>query len=73
MFKKIILWIIFLIQKMLLFISLTLIYFIGFGITLFFMKIFSRRDLAGYSKDNDTFWIEAKGYEADIEDSMRQS
>jgi hypothetical protein len=46
---------------------------LGFGITLFFMLIFKHKILTGYSKSDNTFWIEAKGYEADIEDSIHQS
>jgi hypothetical protein len=73
MFKKVIQNFIRIIQRILIFISLTVIYFLGFGITLFFMLIFKHKILTGYSKSDNTFWIEAKGYEADIEDSIHQS
>ncbi len=73
MLKKIAQRLIKAIQRILMFVSLTLIYFVGFGITLFFMRIFASTALRGYSDDDNTFWIEAKDYEADIEDSMRQS
>ena len=71
--KKIIQNLIRIIQRILIFVSLTVIYFFGFGITLLFMMIFNRKVLTGYSKNDNTFWIEAKGYEADIEESLRQS
>ena len=73
MIKKIIQGFIKTVQKILIFVSLIIIYFLGFGITLFFMMIFNRKVLAGYSKNDNTFWIKATKYEADIEDSMHQS
>ena len=73
MIKKIMQNLIRIIQRILITVSLTIIYFFGFGITLFFMMIFNRKVLRGYSEDDHTFWIEAKGYEADIDDTMRQS
>ena len=73
MIEKIIQGFIRTVQRILIFVSLTLIYFFGFAITLFFMMIFNRKVLAGYSKDEHTFWIEARGYEANTNDSLRQS
>jgi hypothetical protein len=60
-------------QKIVLFISLTGIYFLGFGITLFFTMIFNRKVLIETSKDDTTSWIEAAGYDADMNDALRQS
>lgn len=61
------------IQKLLITLLLFIVYFLCLGITLILMAIFNRKALTGYSKGDNTFWIEAQGYEADIEDSMRQS
>lgn len=55
------------------FISLILVYFLGFGITLLLMLVFNRKALADYNVNNDTFWVKAEGYEPDIGDSSRQS
>jgi len=73
MFKKIIQNLIRIIQKLLIIFLLTIIYFLGFGITLIFMVIFNRKVLACHSGSDDTFWIDAEGYGADMEDSVRQS
>lgn len=61
------------VQKILIVVSLIFIYFFGFGITLLFTLIFHRKVLTGYSKDDNTFWVEAERYEPDISDSLRQS
>jgi hypothetical protein len=61
------------VQKILIGISLTLIYFIGFGATLFLMMVFNRKALKGNGKNADTFWVNADGYSPDVEDSLRQS
>jgi len=57
------------VQKILITISLLLIYIIGIGVTAFCAMLFNRR----IPKEKNTFWIEAKGYECDIDDCMRQS
>ena len=61
------------VQGVLLLISLTLVYFLGFGITLFFALLFNRKLLRGCNKDSDTFWVEARGYDPDIGDNLHQS
>lgn len=73
MIKKIIRIFIKIIQGVLLVVSLTIVYFLGFGITLIFMLIFNRRALKGSGKNDFSFWIQAMGYEADYENSLRQS
>jgi len=73
MIKKIIQGFIRTVQKILIFVSLTLIYFLGFGITLIFMMVFNRKVLTGNSKDDNTFWVKATAHEANIKDSMHQS
>lgn len=61
------------IQKILITISLTLVYFLGLGITLIFIAIFNRKIITSPSKDDYTSWVGAEGYQPDIEDSFRQS
>lgn len=61
-----------LVQRILIAISLFLIYFFGFGLTKVFAVIFNRR-LLGKSKKADTFWLEAKGYLISIKDALRES
>jgi cytochrome c biogenesis protein CcdA len=52
---------------------LTIVYFLGLGITVIFLMFFNRKILTGNSKNDNTLWVEATGYEADIEDTLRQS
>jgi hypothetical protein len=73
MIKRIIQNFIRIIQKILVTLSLPIVYFLGFGITLIFMMVFNRKVLTSNSKDDNTFWVKATEYEANIEDSMRQS
>jgi len=61
------------VQKILITISLLLIYIIGIGVTAFCAMLFNRRIPNQRHKEKNTFWIEAKGYECDIDDCMRQS
>lgn len=71
--KKIIQRLVKTIQAILIILSLTITYFVIFGITLIFMIIFKRKMLIGQSKYNDTFWIDAKEYESNKEDIFSQS
>jgi len=61
------------IQKIIITISLFVIYFIGLGITKIFIMIFNRKQLREGFEEKDSFWQEARGYEADINKSFRQS
>jgi len=61
------------IQKILITFSLTVVYFLGLGITLIFIALFNRKIITSPDKDDYTFWVEAEGYQPDIEDSFRQS
>ncbi|MFH1397725.1 MAG: hypothetical protein ABIH27_04160 [Candidatus Omnitrophota bacterium] len=61
------------IQKILITVSLTVVYFLGMGITLIFIALFNRKIITKPSKDDHTFWVGAEGYQPDIEDSFRQS
>lgn len=71
---KIFIWaIVRLIQKLLVTIFLFLIYVFGFGLTAIFTLVFNRHLLRKGSKNEDTFWNQAKDYEANIEDNLRQS
>ncbi len=61
------------IQKVLITLSLTAVYFLGLGVTLIFVALIKRKIITSPSKDEPTFWVEAQGYQPDIEDSFRQS
>ena len=61
------------IQKILITVLLTFVYFIGFGVTLILVIIFNRKILGKKYKDRDTFWKEAEGYQDDMGNSIRQS
>jgi len=61
------------IQAILMFLLLTIIYFLGFGITFIVMAVFKPRVLRGARENDASFWVTAQGYEADLKDSMRQS
>ena len=71
--KKILFNIIKVVQKILITIFLTVLYIVGFGMTLVFIMIFKRSYLRAKRRDDETFWISASGYEPDMDDCMRQS
>jgi hypothetical protein len=52
---------------------LFILYIFGFGITLVFVTIFNRRLLGIPKKGEKTFWREARGYSADINECLRES
>lgn len=62
-----------LIQKVLVTFLLFFLYVFGFGLTVIFALVFNRRILKRGSAEEGTFWKEAKDYEANMEDSLRQS
>lgn len=61
------------VQKILIAVFLFLIYFLGFGLTFLFTVIFNRRLLGIEPGQPDTCWVKAEGYQADIQDGLRQS
>jgi cytochrome c biogenesis protein CcdA len=61
------------VQRVLLVVFLTILYFLGFGITLLFLMLFNRRALIRKYNLDATFWNKAEGYDADIDNSVRQS
>ena len=61
------------IQAILLFVLLNFIYFLGLGITFIMLAVFRPRILKDASKKDASFWKAAEDYEADLENSMRQS
>ncbi len=61
------------VQIILITLLLTVTYFVVFGITVVFMIIFRRKILTGQNRYDNTFWIEAKGYELNNEDIFSQS
>jgi hypothetical protein len=54
-------------------VCLTLVYFLGFGITALVMLVFKRALLTGSRKRDASFWVRAEGYDADSEESLRES
>ena len=73
MLKKIIQSFIRIMQKALITILLIIIYIVGIGVTSLFAIIFKRQILKEKSKGKNSFWKEAKDYEADFNSSLRQS
>jgi len=61
------------IQRVLLFVCLAVVYFIGVGFTALVMAVFNRRVLSGCGRNDDTFWVKAKGYDKEIDDGKFQS
>ena len=61
------------VQKVLITILLFIIYIIGIGVTKIFVMVFKREVFKRGYRSKATFWIEAKGYEANINDCLRQS
>lgn len=61
------------VQRALLVVLLTILYFLGFGITLLFLVIFNRQALFRKNNPDATSWNKAEGYDADIDNSVRQS
>ena len=73
MIKKIIQNFIRIVQKIVVTIFLIVIYIVGIGLTSIFVMFFNRRLLRKTFIGKNTFWNEAKDYEADINSSVRQS
>ena len=73
MLKKIIQNFIRIMQKVLITISLITVYIVGIGVTFVFAVIFKRQILKEKYRAKNTFWNEAKDYEADFNSSLRQS
>ena len=71
--QKIIQFLIRAVQRFLLTVFLTILYFFGLGITLFLLMLFNRKALVKKNNSNITFWDKAEGYDADINNSIRQS
>lgn len=71
--KKAVNAIVIFIQKVLITVSLFLLYFFGFGALYFFCLIFKREAIRGTLKDKATFWETAEDYESDMDEALRQS
>jgi hypothetical protein len=72
-FKKILDKLVRLIQKILLAVFLSLIYFFGFAITIFFVALINRKLIYGTLQGRNSSWREAEGYEPTLPESLRQS
>jgi hypothetical protein len=71
--KKILEKLVRLIQKILLTVFLSLIYFLGFAATVFFVVLFNRKLIYGSLKAKNSSWREAEGYDLSLQESLRQS
>ncbi len=61
------------IQKILTAVSLSFIYFLGFGIIFLLYLIFKREAIFGQQKNRYSFWNRAADYEMGVDESARQS
>jgi len=68
--KKFIQFYIKFVQKILITILLTIVYFFVLGPTLILILIFKRKLIIKNYKKRDTFWIEAKDYTSDFESNV---
>lgn len=73
MIKKIIQAYIRFMQKVIISTLLFFLYFLGFGITAFFLAFFKRRVFFGTSSRSASFWQTAEGYEDGLEKCARES
>jgi hypothetical protein len=60
-------------QKILLPLFLFIVYIVGVGITAILVLIFNWRIIEKNNRVKNTFWLKAEGYEADFNNSLRQS
>jgi hypothetical protein len=61
------------VQKIVIGVSLFLLYFAGFGITFILTFLFNRKMLFPQKGQEDTYWLDVQDYEADISGCQRQS
>jgi cytochrome c biogenesis protein CcdA len=61
------------VQAVLLAVLLFLVYVVGVGLTVLAAALFDRRLLRGQRRDDESFWVDARGYEARVENVARQS
>ena len=61
------------VQKILITILLTIVYFFVIGPTLLLILIFKRRMLYKNYKKMNTYWVEAKDYTTDFENNLSAS
>ena len=60
------------IQRILITFFLTILYFLGFGVTKLFMFLIPTKHKKTSDK-SDSFWINAEGYTADMDSASEQS
>ena len=61
------------IQKIIISVLLFVIYYLVFGLTAITVFLFNRKMLTGKNGPQDTFWLEAAGYDVDTLNSKMQS
>jgi hypothetical protein len=71
--KKIIKIYIRFVQKILITLLLTVLYFIGFGLTWVYSVLFKRGMLYGRCRNDESFWLDIKEQEPNLQNSIQQS
>lgn len=61
------------VQKVLITVLLFLTYTLGIGVLFLIAQVFVRKLLKNPPAQNDSYWMEPKGYTPDMEDCLRQS
>ena len=61
------------VQKVVLTVSLFVVYFLGVGLTRLLAMAFDRRLVRGTPVGRDTYWLDARGYDPDPGQAARQS
>lgn len=61
------------VQKILITVSLTLVYIFGLGLTLVLALLFNRKIIFSGRKAKNSSWRKAQGYQPDLKDCFRQS
>lgn len=61
------------VQRAVMLFSLFLLYFIGFGLTALLVFAFKLAVRRRKKSEAGSFWLEASGYQPDMEDALKQS
>ncbi len=72
-FKKVIKKLIIIIQRIIMNVSLFVIYYLVFGLTVVIAFLFNPKIMKGQNYAQDSAWLDAAGYGKDMRDSKMQS
>ena len=61
------------VQKVFLAVALFIVYFVGIGLTWVPVTLFNRGVFRRTPQDRESFWVDAEGYDVDLESARRQS